>query len=262
MKPLFYPKKIASEVSNMLMHPKLSTFSFFMWWKRANQSRDFWIETEAEMIRVHVVPREALFDPSSWNTSLPGFLKSEMASEIQSLALTLWTLWKNKMNTENDQHRLIDFFLKFNVEIDTVLNDFHPRYGFLAVPLQEAKQLYSRGMQMAQIHCQLMTFYKGIKLFNLTSKTHFVLHSLFNARWLHPSLVWCYKGEDQMQRVAKLWKSCLLPTGRQPRGLLGRNAICFFCVTKLGEEKRRLCPEFYPTCVNSLTITALPSLLV
>ena len=103
------------------------------------------------------------------------------------------------------------FFLKFNVEIDQILNDFHPRYGFLSVPLQEAKHLYSRGMQMAQIHCQLMTFYKnqGIKLFNLTSKTHFVLHSLFNARWLHPSLVWCYKGEDQMQRVAKLWKSCL-----------------------------------------------------
>ena len=123
----------------------------------------------------------------------------------------LWTLWKNKMNTENDHHRLIDFFLKFNVEVDTILNDFHPRYGFLAVPLQEATQLYSRGMQMAQIHCQLMTFYKGqgIKLFNLTSKTHFVLHSLFNARWLHPSLVWCYKDEDQMQRVARLWKSCL-----------------------------------------------------
>ena len=70
----------------------------------------------------------------------------------------LWTLWKNKMNTENDHHRLIDFFLKFNVEVDTILNDFHPRHGFLAVPLQEATQLYSRGMQMAQIHCQLMTF--------------------------------------------------------------------------------------------------------
>ena len=133
------------------------------------------------------------------------------AAEIQRLALTLWTLWKNKMNPEIDQHRLIDFFLKFNVEIDQILNDFHPRYGFLSVPLQEAKHLYSRGMQMAQIHYQLVTFYKnqGIKLFNLTSKTHFVLHSLFNARWLHPSLVWCYKGEDQMQRVAKLWKSCL-----------------------------------------------------
>jgi hypothetical protein len=82
---------------------------------------------------------------------------------------------------------------------------------FLAVPLPEAEQLYTRGMQMAQIHCQLMAFYKGqgIKLFNLTSKTHVVLHSLYYARWLHPSLVWCYKGEDQMQQMAKLWKSCL-----------------------------------------------------
>ena len=45
------------------------------------------------------------------------------------------------------------------------------------------------------------------KLVNLTAKTHFVMHSLYNARWAHPSLVWCSKGED-MQRVAKLWKSC------------------------------------------------------
>ena len=121
------------------------------------------------------------------------------------------TMFQSEEKSENDHHRLTDFFLKFNVEVDTILNDFHPRHGFLAVPLQEATQLYSRGMQMAQIHCQLMTFYKGqrIKLFNLTSKTHFVLHSLFNARWLHPSLVWCCKGEDQMQRVARLWKSCL-----------------------------------------------------
>ena len=49
-------------------------------------------------------------------------------------------------------------FLQFNVEIDKILNDFHPRYGFLAVPLPEAEQLYTRGMQLAQIHCQLMAF--------------------------------------------------------------------------------------------------------
>ena len=95
----------------------------------------------------------------------------------------LWTLWKNKMNTENDHHRLIDFFLKFNVEVDTILNDFSP-----SIWLQEATQLYSRGMQMAQIHYQLITFYKGqgIKLFNLTSKTHFVLHKPFQCQMATP----------------------------------------------------------------------------
>ena len=185
------------------------------------------------------------------------------AAEIQSLALTMWTLWKNKMNPEIDQHRLIEFFLKFNVEIDQILNDFHPRYGFLSVPLQEAKHLYSRGMQMAQIHCQLMTFYKnqGIKLFNLTSKTHFVLHSLFNARWLHPSLVWCYKGEDQMQRVAKLWKSCLEGSKhwQVAKRAVWKERHLLFLRNKVGWEKKRASHSevFYPTCV-----TSLPSLLV
>ena len=88
---------------------------------------------------------------------------------------------------EEQNEYLVDSFLKFNVEIGTILNDFHPRYGFLAVPLQEATNSLPINL-----------------VFNLTSKIHFVLHSLFNARWLHPSLVWCYKGEDQMQRVARL----------------------------------------------------------
>lgn len=67
---LFYPKKVPREVENMLRSSPLSPSSFHLWWKHANQSRDFWVETEEEFIRVHVMPRKKPFDPFAWNTSL------------------------------------------------------------------------------------------------------------------------------------------------------------------------------------------------
>eukprot|EP00438_Fugacium_kawagutii_P028405 Skav208339 [mRNA] locus=scaffold5193:38831:45910:+ [translate_table: standard] len=70
-RPLFYPKKIPLVVQNFLeTDGTVMGNTFFTWWKRANQSRDFWLETPMEMIRIHVCPRKEAFDPSKWNTSL------------------------------------------------------------------------------------------------------------------------------------------------------------------------------------------------
>ena len=135
---------------------------------------------------------------------------------------------------------------------------------------------------MAQIHCQLMAFYKGqgIKLVNLTSKTHVVLHSLYYARWLHPSLVWCYKGEDQMQRMAKLWKSCLDGSKhwQTAKRAAWKERHLLFLRSKVGWEKKvspssihtsvllqlPLCSYLcsIPTCAMSLAIAWLHSLHV
>ena len=73
LKPLFYPKVLSHEVHNMLTFKEtLGSAGYFCWWKRAKLSRDFWIETEEEFIRVHVVPRRGRFDPSTWQTRLLG----------------------------------------------------------------------------------------------------------------------------------------------------------------------------------------------
>ena len=50
---------------------------------------------------------------------------------------------------------------------------------------------------------------KGTKVFNMTSKTHFALHSLQLAVYIHPALVWCFKGESTMHSMQYIWKSCL-----------------------------------------------------
>ena len=73
VKPLFYPKKLSKEVENMLSsQERLGGPGFVCWWKGIKQSRDFWVETEQEFVRVHIVPRRHLFDPSTWNTRLTG----------------------------------------------------------------------------------------------------------------------------------------------------------------------------------------------
>ena len=86
---LFYPKKIPAEVHNMLAVDEiLSGVAFFTWWSTAQQSNDFWIENDHEMIRVHVTPRRHPFNPSYWKTSdeplkdaLLGRLKGERITE-------------------------------------------------------------------------------------------------------------------------------------------------------------------------------------
>lgn len=37
----------------------------------------------------------------------------------------------------------------------------------------------------------------------------FVIHTLQLARYIHPSIVWCFKGEVNMKKTQKVFKSCL-----------------------------------------------------
>ncbi|CAE7805850.1 GIP, partial [Symbiodinium necroappetens] len=65
---LFYPKKINACVRNILCAEPLNDRLFATWWGGTPISKDFWIECEDSLVRVHVVPRKGLFDPSRWET--------------------------------------------------------------------------------------------------------------------------------------------------------------------------------------------------
>ena len=87
LKPLFYPKKVSPTVQNMLESKNMPKVAFYKWWKDAKLSKDFWIETEDEIVRIHVVPRGCLFDPLSWKTSLHG-LKEELIASLDGHRVT------------------------------------------------------------------------------------------------------------------------------------------------------------------------------
>ena len=65
---IFPEKKLDPAVKDMLSQDRLQHDPFFAWWERTDLDRDFWIETPSAWVRVHVVPRRAMFNPSTWRT--------------------------------------------------------------------------------------------------------------------------------------------------------------------------------------------------
>ena len=49
---------------------------------------------------------------------------------------------------------------------------------------------------------------EGLPLFQLTAKSHQVMHSAALSHMLHPRLAWCYKSEDFMGKIRQLALSC------------------------------------------------------
>ena len=64
----FYDKKLDPGVKGMLTREKLPQDEFLAWWRASTVMSDFWVESEHAWIRVHVTPRKALFNPSTWKT--------------------------------------------------------------------------------------------------------------------------------------------------------------------------------------------------
>ena len=62
-KKLFYPKKFGPLVFNKISAEHLCPEWFRGWWRDNGFSRDFWIEGDIYMDRIHVTPRRDLFDP-------------------------------------------------------------------------------------------------------------------------------------------------------------------------------------------------------
>ena len=85
---LFYPKKIPTEVRDMLVGEwGLGGHAYMAWWNGANQSRDFWVETDEELVRIHVVPRKHRFDPSQWTTQ-HSHLKDALLERLGATRIT------------------------------------------------------------------------------------------------------------------------------------------------------------------------------
>lgn len=133
------------------------------------------------------------------------------AADIMGLAHALHLCWNQFMSHGITRHVQISALLELNLDIANLLDAYSPKFGFMAVPEDTCKVLVAKACQMAQLHVQLCEFYKGQgqSLFNMTSKTHFVIHSLQLSRYIHPSLVWCFKGEVNMKKTQKVFKSCL-----------------------------------------------------
>ena len=147
-----------------------------------------------------------MFQPKKGYPKLRG-----RAADIAGLAHCLHDLWQEQMQAGDEWHARVRLFLQYNLELKRTLETFSPTYGFTAIPQAQYDKVFQAGLTMAQLHKQLSEHFEAqdIKIFNVTSKTHFALHSLQFSKYIHPFLLWCYKGESTMHRAQTLWKSCL-----------------------------------------------------
>ena len=64
---------------------------------------------------------------------------------------------------------------------------------------------------VGQLHKQLSDHFKSkdIKIFNMTAKSHMLMHIALLAEHVHPTLGWCFQSEGFMRVVQRLLQSCV-----------------------------------------------------
>eukprot|EP00435_Cladocopium_sp_Y103_P075845 s9_g66.t1 len=81
---LFLPKRLDCSVLKQLTGSSISFEWFETWWSSNMLLKDFWIEGEHYMDRIHVTPRRKFFDPREWKTN-DGALKGKLLSLLGPL---------------------------------------------------------------------------------------------------------------------------------------------------------------------------------
>ena len=98
--------------------------------------------------------------------------------------------------------------LKCNAHMEKLLSEHSAAVVF---PLAAANKFKKLAFAMAQLQNQVAEHFLtegGQYMFDITSKTHMVLHCALNAGLINPRRVWCFTGEDFMQHSQRLAQMC------------------------------------------------------
>lgn len=131
------------------------------------------------------------------------------AAEIKHFGPVVLALFTKFMNKNLEIHKTIQTLLKLNVKMEQILESHKEA---VALPEQAAMQFKNCAMAMAQMQLKCSEHFleePDIKAFNITSKTHMVVHSALLSKYLNPRKVWCFSGEDFMRKVQRLGESCV-----------------------------------------------------
>lgn len=132
-------------------------------------------------------------------------------ARVRHVSKAIAKLWSKKMSSHDDNHRRIALMSRLDAEVEHILEEYQPNFGFYALPPQPGMQVRAKQSQIAQLYQQLEEEFatKDTPLFNVVSKPHYSHHILDDASSLHPHLSWCWRGEDFMGVASTLLSSCL-----------------------------------------------------
>ncbi|CAE7218344.1 unnamed protein product [Symbiodinium natans] len=159
------------------------------------------------------------------------------AAETRATLAALKDVWRERMDAGNELHVLTNIVLDLSNFIDTEVaasQEWHPT-------VEESAQLLTAAVTLTQCLTKLTKDYlrQGRHLFQLTFKSHWLIHCMQYSEFMNPKYLWTYSGEDYMSRCKTLLKSCL--NGRKPLSALqrfGRQYSRAICV-ELDKESHR-----------------------
>ena len=159
------------------------------------------------------------------------------AAEIKGFGAVLLHLWSAKMDKSDGQHKRIRLLLKKNVEMEQILERSPTSDGYLALPSDGATTLVETTATVVQLQKQLGEHYqaKGIRVFNVTAKSHMLMHLALYAGHVHPKLGWCFQGEDFMRVIQTLLQSCI--RGNNPFQSMSKATVHYNLAKQLQYEK-------------------------
>ena len=136
------------------------------------------------------------------------------AGEIKYLGAALLDVFEQVMNPVLGIHKKIKLMLKLNVKMESILCDYREDF---ALPGEAAAQFKEAAFGLVQLQTQIAEHFidSDVRLFDITSKTHMMLHCALIAKHLNPRVVWCFTGEDMMKHSQLLAKSCVKGTPNQ-----------------------------------------------
>lgn len=134
------------------------------------------------------------------------------ASEVRHFGPALLSLWQRHMNSAITIHRQIELILKANIALEQYISDYKGEFAFPPLVAQRFEETCNT---MLLLQSQVAEHFvgEGLKLFDITSKTHMLQELAIASKYISPRVVWAFMGEDQMQRVQKVAQSCTRGVG-------------------------------------------------
>ena len=118
----------------------------------------------------------------------------------------LLEVFREGMTAGDPYHDGIENALETSCKMDQIPD---ANRGQLFLPPADPLELFTTCLAHVQQVGQLEN-HNGIRVFHLTFKAHWLLHAIYNSRYYHPALGWCFMGEDGM-KYCRRWHCSSAP---------------------------------------------------
>lgn len=140
-------------------------------------------------------------------------------AEIRHLAGPLLETFCTFMDSGKKEERLMKVLLSLAARMEWILDEHADEYKLPAVAAKEFKQCTQGFFQVTTTLGHLFAA-RGVFLFKVVIKFHYLLHLGLVAEYINPRLGWCYAGEDFMHRIKSIAQAS--QSGTAPSQVVGK----------------------------------------